>query len=395
MHDRERMGLHLIAAGRPEKWLKPLMDAAWRRGGRGDYAQASFLVAERERSLELAGIPRGDPRWGQGWLASAYLRRVQGDIEGARKHLGWADEVIDPQASRETGAKLAMERARVAWLDSDVEANVVALTEAIQPFDDRGALASAFVARGITQLRLGKLTEGEADIRAGAAVVDEVEHPSAAAYVQVGTAHAAMHGSRFDEAAEAVRKGLAIARPAGLRFRVAMFLAMDGEVLRARGELDAARDAYSRALAMHQALGSGEVALMRSNLAITLMQQGHIDQAEPMLEASLAETPRGSFDFLRLVVLVNLLPCAVERGDWEAWEAWLAEATELGLERRFEIDFADVLTLAAERAEGAGEHARAEVVWGLAAHQWNGLDRAEAAASAQAGAARCRSRAEV
>ena len=395
LHDRERMGLHLVAAGRPEKGLEPLMDAAWRRGGRGDYAQAAFLVAERERALELAGIARSDPRWAQGWLASAYLRRVQGDIEGARKYLRWADEALDRDASPETAANLAMERARVAWLDSDVEANVGALTEAVRLFTDRGLLASALVARGITHLRLGHLTEGEADIRAAAKVVDAERHPSAAAYVEVGRAHAAMHGSRPDEAAEAVRRGLAIARPAGLRFRVAMFLAMNGEVLRARGELDAAKDAYGQALAMHRALGTGEVALMRSNLALTLIQQGHIDQAEPMLEASLAETPRGSFDFLRLVVLVNLLPCAVERGDWAAWETRLAEADELGLRRRFEIDFADVLTLAAERAEAAGEHARAADVWELAAHQWKGLGRTAAAATAVAAAARCRSGVEA
>ena len=150
VHDRERLGLHLVAAGRPEKGLEPLMDAAWRCGGRGDYAQATFVVAERERALALAKIPREDPRWAEGWLAMAYLRRVQGDFEGARARLAWAEATLDAKASPEISARLALERARVAWLDSNVEANVVALTEAIRLFTDRAALASAFVARGIT-----------------------------------------------------------------------------------------------------------------------------------------------------------------------------------------------------------------------------------------------------
>jgi len=395
VHDRERLGLHLVAAGRPDKALEPLMDAARRRGSRGDYAQAVFVLAERERALVLAGIAQDDPRWAEGWLAAAYLRRLQGDVEGARELLGKAAARLGPEAPRELRAQLAMEQARVAWLDSDVEANVDALTEAARLFEDPAARVTALVARGITLLRLGRAEEGEADFRAAEAVVDPELHPAEAAYLQVGLYHGHMHADRFDEAAESVRTGLAIARGAGLRFRCGMFHGMSGEILRARGDLDGARLAYGQALAVHEAIGSGEVPLMRTNLALALMQAGRFDRAEPMLEASLDVTPPGRFDLLRLFILIALLPCDARRGDWSAWEAHLAEALELGLKSRFEVDFADVLEMAARGAEASGRDVEAGAAWEVAECQWRGLGRDGPAASAATAAARCLARAEA
>jgi len=361
---KERLGRHLVEAGRREDALDVLLEGVAERSSTGGIRVALSLLGTAEEVMRDLGLPSEDARWGRAWTLRARLLSSHGDLELAEQWARRARRAAHHHRWEEVELEATFELARVHM-------NRMELDEAVPKLE---------------RVRLGAIRTANQDLVGVAllamAEVAERRHRYDRALLMARDARLAFshRGERLLEA-EALRlMGLVELRrgevkPAmdlqlqaldtaeRLGSRVGMAAAMNNyaEAVRASGDLVEADKAYRRARSLFEAVGDWRAALAVLNLGLVKLGMGRLVEARGVLEGARQLLEQQGSRHLLGSVMVCLLPAVAADEDFShADNAWTAR-------------------LAAELADGAGHEGRALACWRLARDQYAALGEADKA----------------
>ncbi len=317
-------GHHLFQAGRPMDAVPSLYQGYRELTNEAHYRKAVLAVEELDEALRAARVAESDRWWARLWIAEGLLARLRGRLDEAlarfqhaelacRRH-GWRDELGD--ALRGLGAtyvlmeryrdgeRVALEAVRLCRGPNLGDAyQVMARSAAGQNDPDR---ALVFHRKALRMMRSVPSKVGTID-----------------ALIGVGTILLKLcdyEGAR-DALEEAVRLG-------GHTRMASEALNNLAEIDRFEGRLQAARDRYEQAAAIHERVTGAVDVVARLNLAlIAITEDDHREasaQLEPALAAlQLSRQPRTLF-YARAVQMAPL----ARRRAWSALEERLNEVED-------------------------------------------------------------------
>jgi hypothetical protein len=378
----EKLGYHLLEAGRPEEarlYLTEALEAALHRGHLG---QAQALCALHRRALRgQLGVEgyRARLLWGR-------LALLQGRIDQARQELSLLAAELAATEHRDLRAEVLAEAALAAWRGGDPD-GVLALTEeaeaVAQAHTSLRARCREVRARVLTdrgQLEAARATWGHA-ASDYAAAGDEAGQ----AMCSLGLGWVESTYGRLDEAQTHVEEAVEAFDRLGVQTGSGVARNLLGELARARQQLDLAEEHYLGARRRLRAAGAlVEASTAALNLALVHLERGELNRARLRAEQASAELRvRGAHQFQAAAHLL-LAICAASAEDWPGWDRRLEEArAELERTAQVHADIAALATRAARTAQPL-DPARAEPAWELAIEQWTRLERAEEVAALRA-----------
>jgi eukaryotic-like serine/threonine-protein kinase len=373
----------------------------------------------RAMHLEHAGLTQGlEPllfralRWGVD----------RSDVALAARAKRMLDQLASEGAlSRSAKCDLALEAARLAHHGDDPEVQLVQALEAQRlavGLGDAGRQAAAALQCGRARLQLNRMNDSLADLEqaeklardaGNLALVGEALRSQAETLAQLGRNEPALeaalragafnegHGrpdhagaayvkaamcasilGRTDEAVDLLVAAEPLLEAGGAARGIALLENQRGEILRKRGELDAAADAYRRAIARRRRLGLTSRGVEEANLALILQASGHHARAKASLQAALPEIRRKRQRLVLCAVRAVMLCSVAALGEWHEVDELVAAVRD-DLQTYREPDVAASLEAAARFALDAGEHARAAPLLELAIAQHDGLGQVERA----------------
>lgn len=342
--DPVRLAIHLDAAERPAEafaeWQVAITTAenAW-----GTVTELEVgRVVSAARSARAMGLRRAEPAWIALKISwSAWLNT-------RKRGLGW---------------RHARQAVSLALARGDNALAARALRQEGRCLRDRGELEAAErrLSHSVT------LARAAGDI---ASLVATQRMQSAVAFIK----------GQYDLAEQIVREVLArLATPAVPHGPARRYQQMEawnqlGEIGRRRGDLDAARSAYSAAL---NVLGDDTTylpALIALNLALLDLEREAVDLAEQRARKARPRLVRAGSARYQVYVEAVLLACVAERGDARAWDiAWRGLAPAVGLDFVY-LDVARLLDRAGRRA-AKSMPIRAAAARGVAIRQYRALGR--------------------
>lgn len=219
----------------------------------------------------------------------AEATRHLGDLDGAVRLLLEAVHLATEAGRRDLEAIALVELAAVYRLADLAGAEPTArrALQAAEAADDPASVSRALAELAQLNLDAGRPDQALALLGRGAAPAAGRERWQALA----GDAY--LEQGRLEEALEAHRRALALARERGHRVNMARALVNLGRVQLAAGDLDAAETSFENALAImdqtHDALGQARA---RANLAVLYARQGRHAEAIDLLRAVLDEQER-------------------------------------------------------------------------------------------------------
>ncbi len=333
----ERLGGHLLAAGRVEEAMEPLLEAARRRYQRGAHGAALRLLEQRERELDGEG-PRWDRHRVLGWLLRSEIHGSRADLTATR---AWTQPAIDLAA-------------RHGWHDLQATGEWRAASEAMAVHDVPEALRRADESRRLAALAGDKLGEARGmrllanthrmagNFEAAAALAAEARpileavgdrfHLASLARIQGGIEESRRD---FDRAMEFLADSAALYEELGNLSGRGAVLNNLGEVHRLRGDLDLAADAYLESIRLYDLVGSGFAHLSRLNLALVHILQGRWPDAARQARPAAAYAERKGWLNVWTGLHLVLVGCAAAEGDWAVFDERLAVAEELFARSRF------------------------------------------------------------
>lgn len=187
-----------------------------------------------------------------------------------------------------------------------------------------------------------------------------------------------LQGTRLREAARHYRAARAKFRSAGCRFGEVTCLNGEAELARIQGDIEAAEAGYARAAELTERLGRGDVAIVRMNLAICMMERGLYIESQRALKHVRGKLKRQHRSGLVGVADALSLCGYARRERWDSWEDTVHSArTRLENSGLVDRDVARFCEIAGDLARDAGRPAEAELAWELALHQWDALGEEE------------------
>ena len=338
-------GRHLLAAGRLEDALEPLFEASELARRRGEYDASEQLLGLYDRALRSQ--PASDARWGEGWVRRSTLCQVKKDVAGMELWAGQALEsaqihtwvVVEASARLKLSAAHRLRgRLTEAWNEAKIAGSLA------EHLDDASLRDRVIYEKIQVTARLGRLEDSLLLSRRYLENSQRRLTPSgsiARAWLLVASAHARLE--EHEATLEALDAAGDAARRSGERFILASCAVVRGELLRKRGDPEAAIPHYREAERTLDLLGHGDADIARLNLACCELDLGGRPEA---LARKLLAVEAGVL--LAMGARVCLLPCVADRPDGEAER--LLEALEGSTVT--DADFARYAELAAERAVG-------------------------------------------
>lgn len=180
---------------------------------------------------------------------------------------------------------------------------------------------------GVEAFRRGDTERSRELSERSLALAREQDDVPAVVYALMGLARVALRGGDLERVHELSAEARELATARGLEASLALPLHLDAEATRMAGDFQLARRLYEESIALNRRLGDERMtAVEQSNLAWVEINEGHLDEAEALIEASLA----GEEDaYSRAFGAIALARCAAGRGDRTSAERLLAEADEL------------------------------------------------------------------
>ncbi len=353
----ERLGRHLVEAGRAAEAIEPLTLGAQERHAQSDYRAAMALYDLAQHALDVTGASPSDRRRAECAIARAGLLASIGRHEEAHdlamataQAFGVRWPLLQPQALRTAGFAAA-KQGRLA----DAEA---LLTQAVEQAAQLGEVHE----RARSEQHLAELhrLRGESQqarwlalraLDAFTAVGDD--RGRADALIGLVGVHVAQR--ELDQARDGIRQALELFESCGARFGVASATNALGDVLRLQDDLDGAADAYQRAGEILTTLGSADRLVPSLNLGLVRIAQGrHVDAEGPLADAGAVAGAAGRVAMLG-VFNAAMLCCDVAREDRSAFGEHAA-AAKVALEQSgiVDPDILHVLELAAAGAKELG-----------------------------------------
>lgn len=176
------------------------------------------------------------------------------------------------------------------------------------------------------------------------------------------------------EAAAWIRRALNAYELLGARLGIGNCLNDLGDFERYAGRFAEARALYTRAAEVYDACGSYATIYPSTNLALLLLEEGRVAEAEPEFRRALDEVRRHGIRSLEGGLHVALAACAAARGAWSRFDDELDQADRLLAESGdVDRDNAWPAERAAACARAHGQTERADRAQSLAEDQWRGV----------------------
>jgi tetratricopeptide (TPR) repeat protein len=385
----ERLAGHLLAAGKLDAAIEPLMTAGAKRVQQGDPDLGLRLYRQVEQTLERLGLGPDDPRHGSQLLQRAEVMRLhRSPAEGRRlldlvntngegpewerlrcQVLTVAAQIAVAQGELERGYELAVEGLGIAEAIGDPELMVNA----------RDGVASVC-------LFSGRLEEAEALARRSLEQAQGPGFTGKRCKILRSLGENLRMTDRLDEAQAVLLEALEGFQKIGYRHGLAWVRNGLGDLVRQRGELALAEEHYRAAIDLFTAIGSTGRTFPWLNLGLVQVERDRFHDARDTFLRCLKDVESRSFNRLIGPLHACLLPCAAGLHSWNDWDRHMRIARdELTRSGQYESDVARMATRAAELAGAARQPRRALAAWRLAHSQWQGLgitERAQAAAAA-------------
>ncbi len=375
----ERMGRHLLLSGqarRAERWL---LEAAEARALCGDYAVADDLLDLRDEAMELAGLPPGDERWGEGWMARHQVQQGLGHYDRARRWLDRLEVGAAAHGWKGVGVRAMLLRARQHRTAGEHDRALEVAKRAVNLADRLamhrvGADARHLVASILADQ--GDIASGERWARQALDAYQAIRYEVGVARVWQLLGHLAIEAGRHDDAARILGEAARRFEEAGDRWGMASALNSQGDIARFQGRLEAARELYRRARGLFRAIGSADWTFPELNLGLVHLALRDHAAAREIFEALLPAFVARGDRRVQTELLVGLAACAAAEQQWLMWDDHMAEAAA-ALEGSSAVgeDTARLLSLAGDAAVAHGEVGRALEAYRRAARQWRALGR--------------------
>jgi len=375
----ERLGMHLLAAGRTGEAIAPLLGGVEQRlvTSGPDGAQALLDIAED--ALVRVPVPKRDKRWGKLLTYRARIHRERGEL---REALGFETEALS-RARRHGWAgveRYALHGMALIRLD---QGRLDQAEELFRQLGDTAQAAGAARHVGLAELGLAEIARRRGDVESA---VDRLQVAAGwfdQARDAVQVAHAWHLRARCEEARGDVDAALALYQRARERFEhqgVAMGVAEcndhEARLHQARGNLPAAEAGFRRALRRYEALGADAADLVRLRLALLLAEGDRVDEVWPTLEPVHRRLGRLEHGTRVAATLALGLVQAATRAEWDQFATWLGEDA---LDHTGHVHplIAWGTRVAGEVAARRGAVALARRALHVAEHQWSLLDAPE------------------
>lgn len=226
------LGRHLLALGRPEEALTPLLEGAWELVVHSEYLRAEQALALREHAVGELGLQ--DRRAVKGWIMQARVARRR---KRAVRAAAWARRAAAAARWPDLHCQALRELVRVHRGAGELDEAVACAREAVT----QAQLSEDVLALAWARRDLGELTSEEEVLRLALAAFEEADE----AY---GAGTAALHLGELDRARDHFRTALKRQEPAWSWVGL-------GDVAAREGDLSSARSHYDRAVRRFEEIG--------------------------------------------------------------------------------------------------------------------------------------------
>lgn len=366
-----RIAGHLLAAGRDKGALSPLLAAAEDQMRVGAYEAALDTLLTRDVAIEGLRLPIAhEARW-QSRMLRARLLVLRGELEEAKAVcVELADAESHGDAHLQVQARALQCLGDIARIRGEMDRARAYYHGAMKHFESRGHLAGQWeTLAGIAEVALqtGALRTAEAFFVRVREFGERLSDRQCLGTALLGLGRTAYQAGTLDDAEGLLTRARETFERCGARSHGVDCLHALGDVHRAQGRHQAARDDYRTALSFYGTVGSGLAAHVRLSLALWHAERCEWSPAADFLAECLsAFEATGERDDLGRAHAV-LLVCAAGREDWEGYDAHLGTAAaHLGDTARADRDIALCFALAVEHARQSGQTARADAAQELA-----------------------------
>jgi tetratricopeptide (TPR) repeat protein len=375
-----RIGLHLLAAGRPEAAVEWLLAAAQVADVAGTLHEAMRYTDLAQRALVEGGVPDHDRRWGDTFKARSQILLSQARAAEARpwaertarsaERHGWDDLIPVVLRMEATCANM------MGDLDEGERLARLALAAAIRTDQPHVAVSALNCFGDVLRLR-GDIQRAGSVYEQALGYRDQVSQLSnSLVEAMQGLALVRRHEGRLDEAAalfeEAHRHGERVAS----RSIIGHASNGLGEVARSRGRLDEAERWYRASIAAMRIMGSERAIVPRMNLALVLLQRRRFAEARALLVQARTTLRTLGRRILEACCGALVATCAAADRDAatfdEEIDAWVAFRSGV---RFADADVAWALGLAGDLWARAGDGPRSRRAAEEARLGWEGVGR--------------------
>lgn len=380
----ERLALHLLGAGRLEDALEPLLDAAQHHTTTSEFERAHELYELRDAALRELSVARDDERWTKGWTRQARTFAKQGQLEDCERAVQHAEEMAIARDWPERIADCAWLRGHLCNKRGDVEQGIAQFQQGLELYEELGNTHGV----GNCLYGLGELRKMKGDhenaieaYERAVKLLAQVGDTDTQGIALAGLSDTHRREGRMKKALELSTEALALLRAVGNRNNIAVTLNDRGDICRNLGDLEQAESLYREAVQMLSTQGSSDVAIVRLNLSLCLLERNEIDEAHDLLERAEEELrSQNRAGYLAFVHALQLQALAGS-GEWDVWDQRYEQLTQ-DLEQ-FKIvdeDLARPLHRAGEICADARHSDRARDVLQIALEQWQALQKEDEAA---------------
>ena len=370
-----RRGAHLLAAGREEEALDPLLQASEQGLAASEYRVALELLDRRDATVARLRLPDHDPRIGEGQLLRARVLIGQGNpaaselaraaIEGARAH-AWIDLV--PTALW-VGAQAASKRGAV----DDTLAR--ACVEESRRVGDRLHEAHGRRLLAVAARSRGDAPEASRLGREAYALFEAARHERGMADALIVVAAGESDSGRIEAAGQLLRRAVTLFERVGSQYGLASAYNNLADLLRKDGDLHGAESGFRSALATFRRVGSPDAIVPLLNLGIVLTLRGEHAPAREHLRASLRMAESGKNRVMEGFAHALSLPSSAALRSWRSWGQHAEGARSLNRSGVFDPDVASALQQAGIEAARQERWEQAREALELSREQWQGLGR--------------------
>ncbi len=333
---RERMGLHLVAAGGFADAIAPLLDAAADRSAINEYGRAIWLLSEVASCLERSDALPDDPRWAEVGALRLKCRYnlwemeralVEGELVSARcRANGWTQRL-----------------AEVLGVMGQCAFRLKRLADSRRYFEnalDQGPEARAHrqILRGLGQVAQleGRLEDSQRYYEAYGAVAEEHGDALMLASSYNDRGNIAVRSEDYAKAESLFRAGLAIAEDGGYR----------------------------------------DASVARINVAFCQFRRGEVSATHAMATKTAEEAAQRASLFVQGVAWAMLLCTCVSVSDWEQFDSISPRVRPLLRHTgAADLRLAVALEQAGQAAIDTGHPDRARLLWAVCIDQLETLGR--------------------
>ncbi|NCG20339.1 MAG: tetratricopeptide repeat protein, partial [Rhodobacterales bacterium] len=422
-----RLGRHLLMAGQTERAVGLLLTGVHRLADASEYREALELLDRRDRALESLGAGERGPRRVEGWLLRARVYLRQG-----RPHLAraWAEQALQAtehidspilhglalsrvadanrhrgearQAKRQYLAALTVFREESHWSGvGDCLQGLGRLANQHGRFDRSRELleeardayaainAPLMLAQCIQDLskahrKVGNLALARTLSEEALTRFEALGYSSGLARAQRSLAVLDLFSKDWESSRAHFTKALTLYERTGNPLGQHKCLNGLAEVARGLGNYETAETGYRRALEIAQAIGTSERLIPELNLALTILRQGRIDEAQSHLENIIDNVDNANRTGLLGGTHVCLMATAALKNDLPRFVLHFNLGKDhIAQTGMVDPDVAWPAEMAAESLAKSGQPDWARASWELALVQWSALGCAEDVARIQ------------